>query len=182
MTIFKALLTFGLLLTSTLSIQADDYALLDTYPLLNDMNMVRKEQQLLQSISQLMCEQKHYNRSRLIEQKKLFTAILNGLSKGDSNLGLHGTELPYLKHKINTIALVWFQEKTIIDSAFNNKMYEKDALATIDRVSKNLEVLNTLYKQSYARYKKNSIMKSVVQSYMKTTLQVKPKYAMNTIR
>jgi len=181
MKLFKTILTFGMLLTSTLTVQANDYALLDTYPLLNDMKMVQKEQQLLNNMRELIVDHNHNNKSKLREQKRLFTAIITGLSQGDATLGLHGTELPYLKNQINTIALIWSQEKVVMSSAHTNKMYEENAVATINNLSKHLKMLNGLYKQSYTRYKKNSVMKSLVRSYMQDSRQSEPRYAMNHI-
>ena len=177
----KILLAFGLLLTSTISANANDYALLDTYPLLNDMKMAKKEQLLLNNMRSLINDRKNNNKTQLAEQKKVFTAIIKGLSEGNSKLGLHGTELVFLKNKINTIQLLWSQEKGILDSAINNKMYKKDAYSTLKKLSSHLTVLNERYKQSYTRYKKNSMMKSLVSSYMKRNDRIlaEPMYAMN---
>ncbi len=182
MKILKALLTFGLLLSATISANANDYALIKTYPLLNDMKMVKKEQILLDTMHSLITDRKNNNKAKLVQQKKIFTRIITGLSKGDSSLKLHGTELVVLKNKINTIQLFWSQEKSILDSAINNKMYTNDAYATIEQLSSHLTVLNKLYKQSYARYKQNSVMKSLVSSYMKRSSKNEPMYAMNIVK
>jgi len=180
----KILLAFGLLLTSSISANENDYALVDTYPLLNDMKMAKKEQLLLNNMRSLITDRKNNNKAQLAEQKEVFTAIITGLSEGNSKLGLHGTELVFLKNKINTIQLLWTQEKSILDSAINNKMYKNDAYATINKLSSHLTVLNKLYKQSYTRYKQNSVMKSLVSSYMKRNdrLLSEPMYAMNLVK
>jgi len=180
MKILKTLLTFGLLVTSTISANANDYALLNKYPLLNDMKMAKKEQLLLNNMRSLITDRKNNNKVKLLEQKEIFSAIISGLSKGDTALGLHGTELLFLKNKITTIQLLWSQEKSILDSAINNKMYENDAYSTIDKLTSHLSELNNLYTQSYARYKKNSLMKSLVSSYMQKNnrLPSEPMYAM----
>ncbi|CAA6820845.1 MAG: Unknown protein [uncultured Sulfurovum sp.] len=178
----KKLLAFGLLLTSTITANANDYALLNSYPLLNDMKMVKKEQLLLKNMRTLISDRKNNNKNQLAEQKKAFTTIITGLSEGDIALNLHGTELVFLKNKIKTIQLLWSQEKRILDSAINNKMYVNDAYATIDGLTKHLDVLNKLYKQSYERYKKNSVMKSLVNSYMRKTIPSEPMYAMNIVK
>jgi hypothetical protein len=179
----KTLLAFGLLLTSTISANANDYALLNTYPLLNDMKMVKKEQLLLNSMRSLITDRKNNNKVKLTEQKEIFTSIITGLSEGDSSLGLHGTELVFLKNKISTIQLLWSQEKNILDSAVNNKMYKNDAYETIEKLSSHLVLLNNLYTQSYTRYKQNSVMKSLVSSYMQRNdrLITEPMYAMNIV-
>jgi len=166
MKIFKTLLAFGLLVTATISANANDYALLNNYPLLNDMKMAKKEQRLLNNMHALISDRKHNNKEKLLEQKKIFSAIIAGLEKGDKTLGLHGTELRSLKTKIATIQLLWSQENTILDSAIHNKMYMDDAYVTIEKLSSDLKELNNLYRQSYTRYKKNSVMKSLVSSYM----------------
>ena len=184
MKILKTLLAFGLLLTSTISANANDYALLNTYPLMNDMKMAKKEQLLLNNIRSLITDRKNNNKDKLAEQKKIFTAIIKGLSDGNSKLGLHGTELIFLKNKINTIQLLWSQEKSILDSAINNKMYKNDAYSTLKKLSSHLVDLNKLYKQSYTRYKQNSVMKSLVSSYMKRNdrLITEAMYAMNVVK
>jgi hypothetical protein len=178
----KALLTFGLLLSAPISANANDYALLDTYPLLNDMKMVKKEQLLLDNMRSLITDRRNNNKMQLTQQKETFTTIILGLSQGNDKLGLHGTELVFLKNKINTIQLLWSQEKEILDSAINNKMYKNNAYSTIDKLYSHLTVLNKLYKQSYTRYKQNSVMKSLVSSYMRKSSQHEPVYAMNIIR
>ena len=184
MKILKTLLTFGLLVTSTISVNANDYALIDTYPLLNDMKMAKKEQLLLNNMRSLITDRKSNHKAQLAEQKKIFTAIITGLSEGNRKLGLHGTELVFLKNKINTIQLLWSQEKSILDSAINNKMYKNDAYSTLKKLSSHLRDLNELYKQSYTRYKQNSVMKSVVSAYMKKNdrLVTEPMYAMNVLK
>jgi len=166
MKIFKICLTFGLLVTSTISVNANDYALFSNYPLLNDMKMAKKEQLLLDDMHALISDRKQNNKKRLLEQKKIFSTIISGLLEGDKSLGLHGTELHSLKTKIATIQLLWSHENTILDSALHNKMYVNDAYTTIDKLSSNLKELNELYQQSYTRYKKSNIMKSLVSAYM----------------
>jgi len=172
MKIFKTFLTFGLLVTATISANANDYALLNNYPLLNDMKMAKKEQLLLNNMHALIADRKHNNKEKLLEQKKIFSAIIRGLEKGDKVLGLHGTELRSLKTKIATIQLHWSHENTVLDSAIHNKMYMDDAYATLEKLSSDLKELNHLYRQSYTRYKKNSIMQSLVSSYMQKNEKV----------
>jgi len=174
----KTLLAFGILLTATLSANAGGY------PLLNDMKMAKKEQLLLDNMHSLISDHKNNNKAKLTEQKKMFTAIITGLIKGDNSLKLQGTELVFLKNKISTIQLLWSQEKSILNSALNNKMYENDAYTTITKLSSHLSELNTLYNQSYKRYKQNSVMKSLVSAYMQKNDRriTEPMYAMNVIK
>jgi hypothetical protein len=148
------------------------------------MKMAKKEQLLLNNMRSLITDRKNNNKAQLTEQKKVFTAIITGLSDGNTKLGLHGTELVFLKNKINTIQLLWSQEKSILDSAINNKMYKNNAYLTINKLSSHLTDLNKLYKQSYTRYKQNSVMKSLVSSYMKRNdrLVTEPMYAMNVLK
>jgi len=178
----KSLVVFTLLLTSTISAFANDYALLNSYPLLNDMKMAKKQQDLLNSMKNTITDHKNNNKSKLVQLKSQFTVVINGLAEGDSTLNLHGTDLVILKNKIKTIQLLWAQEKSILDSAVNNKLYEDEAYATIRKISTNLKVLNNLYSKSYARYKQNSIMKSLVRSYMNNNTTTEPRYAFSTIR
>jgi len=171
MKLLKIFLTFGLLATTTISANANDYTITH-YPLLNDMKMAKKEQLLLNNIHALIADRKHNNKKKLLEQKKIFSAIITGLQRGDKVLGLRGTKLNALKTKITTIQLIWSHENTILDSAIHNKMYMNDAYTMLEKLSSNLKELNNLYRQSYARYKKNSIMKSLVSSYMQKNQKV----------
>jgi len=166
MKLFKTFLTVGLLVTSTISANANNY------PLFNDMKMAKKEQLLLNNMHALIADRKQNNKKKLLEQKKIFSAIIRGLKKGDKVLGLQGTELNSLKTKITTIQLIWSQENMVLDSAIHNKMYKEDAYATINKLSLNLKELNNLYRQSYIRYKKHSAIKSLVSSYMQQNQRV----------
>jgi len=172
MNTFKTLLMFGLLGTATISANENDYTRLNNYPLLNDMEMAKKEQLLLNNMHTLITDRKQNNKEKLLVQKKIFSSIIMGLEKGDKTLDLHGTELRSLKTKIATIQLLWSQENTILDSAIHNKMYMDDAYETINKLSSYLKELNNLYIQSYTRYKKSSIMKSLVSSYMQKNEKV----------
>lgn len=178
MKILKSILAFGLLFSATLTANAYDY------PLLNDMKMAKQEQLLLNNMRALIDDRKNNNKSELNQHKKVFTKIITGLLKGDKELKLHGTELVSLQNKIKTIQLLWSQEKGILDSALNSKMYVNDAYETIDRLSTHISSLNKLYKQSYDKYKQNSSMKSLVSSYMKRDNRVitEPMYALNVVK
>jgi len=171
-----------LLLISSINVLANDYALLDTYPLLNDMKMAKKEQILLENMQSLISNHQNNNKNKLIELKNKFKTVINGLSEGNKSLKLQGTKVAILKNKIEAIQLQWSQEHTILDSALNNKMYKEEALETINQLSKKLLGLNALYTQSYTRYKRNSVMKSLVSSYMKSHTHRQNTYALNTIQ
>jgi len=182
MNTIKTLMAFAILLTSTISAQANDYALVGTYPLLNDMKMAKKQEKLLDQMSKTISDHKNNNKNKLTDLKQQFTVVIDGLLEGDHSLHLHGTKLVILKNKIKTIKLLWTQEKTILDSAINNRMYEDEAYATIEKLTKSLNSLNKLYTQSYTRYKQNTVMKSLVKSYMRSATNIEPKYAFNTIK
>ena len=181
MKIIKTFMVFMLLLTSTTALHANDYALVSNYPLLTDMKMAKKQKKVLTQMSKIISNHKN-NKNKLFRLKKEFSMVIDGLLKGDKSLHLHGTKLVVLKNKIKTIKLLWKQEKDILDSAINNKMYENEAYATIRKLKKSIVSLNKLYTQSYSRYKQNSVMKSLVKSYMKNDTSIKPKYALNTIK
>ena len=74
------------------------------------------------------------------------------------------------------------KDGSMLDSALNNKMYEEEALEILNKLSKSLNSLNNLYSQSYARYKRNSVMKSLVSSYMRTQENREARYALNIIQ
>jgi len=178
----KSLVAFALLLITSISANANDYALLSSYPLLNDMKMAKKQQVLLSTMQSTIADHKNNNKNKLAQLKNQFTEVIQGLSEGDQNLNLHGTKLVILKNKIKTIELLWNQEKNILDSAVNNRLYEEEAYSTIKKLSQNLNTLNNLYSKSYARYKQNSIMKSLVKSYMNNNTTTEPRYAFSTVR
>jgi len=171
-----------LLLTSGISAYANDYALLNSYPLLNDMKMAQKEQVLLKDMRSKIISHKSSNKTELANLKKKFSSIILGLSNGDDRLNLKGTKVTILKNQIEAIQLQWSHENRMLDSALNNKMYEDEALETIGKLSKTLNTLNELYSQSYARYKRNSVMKSLVSSYMKTKDNKEARYALNIVK
>jgi len=171
-----------ILLTSTTTAFANDYALLNTYPLLNDMKMAQKELVLLDTMRSTITDHKHNNKSKLEALKNKFSTVIMGLSNGNKQLNLKGTKVAILKNKIEAVQLQWSHENTMLDSALNNKMYEDDALETINKLSKTLNALNDLYSQSYARYKRNSVMKSLVSSYMRTQENREERYALNIIQ
>jgi len=170
-----------LLLTSTTAF-ANDYALLSTYPLLNDMKMAKQEQVLLNTMHSAITDHQHNNKTQLAQLKNKFTAIITGLSNGNKELKLKGTKVAILKNKIEAIQLQWSHESSMLDSALNNKMYEEEALEILNKLSKSLNSLNNLYSQSYARYKRNSVMKSLVSSYMRTQENREARYALNIIQ
>jgi hypothetical protein len=166
MNTLKSLIAFTILLSSN-TVHANDYALTHSYPLLNDMKMVEKEQLVLNDMNIAISNHKTNSKDKLIKLKNEFSTVIDGLSNGNKTFNLHGTKLVVLKNEIKKIQLIWSQEKSILDSALNNKLYEKEAKSTIKKLSKKLIKLNRLYKKSYIRYKKNSTMKSLVKSYMK---------------
>jgi len=178
----KTIMTFTLLLTSTLTLQANDYALVSNYPLLNDMKMAKKQESVLEEMNKTISDHKNNNKTKLLTLKKQFSTVIDGLLNGDTSLHLHGTKLVVLKNEIKTIKLLWSQEKTILDSAVNNRMYEDEAFSTIKKLQQSLISLNKLYSQSYNRYKQNSVMKSLVKSYMKSATNIEPKYAFNIVK
>jgi len=178
MNTFKSLITFTLLISSSVA-YANDYALTHSYPLLNDMKMIEKEQLVLNDMSLTLADHKNNNKEKLIKLKNEFFMVMDGLENGNSSLNLHGTKLVILKNEIKSIQLIWSQEEDILDSALNNKIYEDEAKKTINKLSKKLIELNLLYKNSYIRYKKNSMIKSLVKSYMNSNPENNlPKYAL----
>jgi len=171
-----------ILLISSATLSANDYALLNTYPLLNDMKMAQKEQVLLDTMRSTITDHKNNNKLELTQLKNKFTTIITGLSNGNETLKLKGTKVAILKNKIEAIQLQWSHEHSMLDSALNNKMYEEEALETINKLSSTLNSLNELYAQSYARYKRNSVMKSLVSSYMKAQEDGQERYALNIVQ
>ena len=161
-----------LLLASNITAFANDYALLDTYPLSNEMKTAKKQQSILDNMHTTIIEGKYDSQKELNHLKNNFNTALETLSKG--------TEVTIIKNKIEEIKIQWKQDNHLLDASINNEMYKKEAFTSLTQLSKKLASLNKLYKQSYTRYKQNSIMKSLVSSYMKMQEASKPKYALNT--
>ena len=168
----KLLVAITLLLTSTFKSFANDYAILNTYPLLDEMKSAKKQQNILDKIHTTIIEQKYDSQKQLANLKKQFIANLEFISKG--------TKVTAIKNKIEELKLQWKQNNYLLDSAINNKMYKKEAFDYLTQLSRTLTLINQLYTQSYSRYKRNSIMKSLVNSYIQEFS--KTKYALNTVK
>ncbi len=168
----KLLVAITLLLTSTFKSFANDYAILNTYPLLDEMKSAKKQQNILDKIHTTIIEQKYDSQEQLANLKKQFIANLEFISKG--------TKVTTIKNKIEELKLQWKQNNYLLDSAINNKMYKKEAFDSLAQLSRTLTLINQLYAQSYSRYKRNSIMKSLVNSYIQEFS--KTKYALNTVK
>jgi hypothetical protein len=180
MKVLKSLLILGTLLLTTTA-QANDYALLDTYPLLNDMKMVKKEKQALKSI-RMMITTGNNNHELLKEKTIQVSFLIKGLKQGDNKLGLKGTALKRIRTQIQQIETLWNDNETLFGAALNNGIYKDQAFLAIDELTKQFNKLHEFYEQSYTRYKKNTVMKSLVKSYMRTHIQQEQRYAINTIR
>ena len=170
----KLFVAMALLLTSTITAFANDYALIDTYPLLNEMKTAKNQQAVLDNIHTTILEHKYDSQDQLTHLKSQFNTVLSSLSKG--------TKVTIIKNKIEELKLQWQQDNHFLDSAINSEMYKKEAFKTLRQLSKTLASLNNLYTQSYARYKQNSVMKSLVSSYMRTQEVSEPRYALNTVK
>ena len=181
MTTLKKLIASALLLIATTT-YADDYALMSNYPLLNDMKMAKQETKLIDTMKKTIKGNHTRKKEQLKKQKKEFTAVILGLSNGDSTLKLKGTKLASIKNQIELIQLYWSQKSSLLDSAANNKMFIEEAFTALDQLANKLNVLNKLYGQSYARYKQNSVMKSLVSSYMKAQARAEVRFAYNTVK
>lgn len=180
MKVLKVILVFGTLLYTTLA-QADDYALLESYPLLNDMKMVKQEQQVLQSIKEIL-ETSSQNHAKLKAKNAQVTFLLKGLKEGDSQLGLKGTELKRIRLQIKQIEALWNDKKALFKAAMNSNIYKNQAYTAIEELSEQFTKLHSFYHQSYTRYKKNTVMKSLVKSYMYAHIEKRQRYALNTMK
>ena len=178
----QSMVAFALLLISTTTAFAHDYALMDNYPLLNDMNMAKKEQALVNDMHLAITSQENNSKTTLSHLKSQFTKIILGLSDGDTKLNLKGTKVAVIKNKIASIQLEWAEDNHLLDSAVNNKMYQDEALKALTKLSNSLKSLNQLYRHSYTRYKQNSVMKSLVSSYMRAQARTETRYALNNVK
>ncbi len=170
----KLFVIITLLLTSSITAFANDYALMNTYPLLDEMKSAKKQQTVLKKIYTTIVEHKYNSQEQLTNLKSQFTTILDSITKG--------TKVTIIKNKIEELKVQWEEDNHLLDSAINSEMYQKEALHTLSKLSDKLNLINKLYAQSYARYKQNSIMKSLVSSYMKRQKISEQRYALNTVK
>jgi len=162
---FTSLIVF-VLLTSTLSF-ATDYALLNTYPLLTDMKTTNKQQIVINDIRDIIYNPNNRD-EEFIKLEHKFHQVITGLADGNKHINLKGTNIKVLRNKIDKIQIIWNQNKKTISLALTNTIHTQKALQALNQLATNMEELTTLYNQSYTRYKKNSLLSSIVRNHIYT--------------
>ncbi|MBU1668619.1 hypothetical protein KKC13_09355 [bacterium] len=163
----KSLLLLVGLISTSITTYADDYALINSYPLFTDMKTVSKQQTTLEHMSNIvMQENKDQETFQKLEAQ--FEQTIEGLAHGDKARELKGTNISELRRKLSRIQIFWKKEKTTVHNALTNNRDSEQALASLHKLSIKIEQLNTLYKKSYTRYKQRSILGSIVKRHMNT--------------
>lgn len=176
----KSLLLIVGLLISSITAHADDYALINSYPLFNDMKTVAQQQTTIERMSNIIKEKDQKSFKKLEEQ---FEHVLTGLTHGDKTRKLKGTNISELRQKLSHIQRYWNQEKVTLHRALSNNTEKEQALASLYNLSTKIDQLDTLYKKSYTRYKQTSILGSIVKRYMHTKNASKQQMlVLNTIK
>ncbi|KIM08315.1 MAG: hypothetical protein KU29_04280 [Sulfurovum sp. FS06-10] len=158
------LLVFMLLLISSITAYAEDYALINHYPLLNDMKVANKQQLIIDHIEEIL-NQSNKDRDTFNTLEKEFNQALIGLIEGDEKMKLKGTKIATLRGQLNSIKTLWNQEKITLINALNSDKRQEKALETLHKLSTKLETLNECYKKSYKQYKLNSTFSSIVKQH-----------------
>lgn len=162
---FKSLLIIIGLLSSTIVTQAEDYALINTYPLFNDMKTLSKQHKTLINIQHTI-KDKNHKEYKVLTTK--FSKVLTGLEKGNNKLRLKGTKIPELRIKLATIQKLWKNNQTTFNESLYNTQNTEKAFKQLNTLTIYIEELQNLYQKSYDRYKQHSIIGSIVKHHMQT--------------
>jgi len=163
----KLLLLLIVLLSTSITANAEDYALITKYPLFDDMNTINKQQSTIEHMNNIIIQKnKDFKTFQKLETQ--FEQTIRGLAHGDKTRKLKGTNIAELRRKLSHIQSFWNQNKTTVKNALTDIRYQEQALASLYKLSIKVEQLNTLYKKSYIRYKQRSILSSIVKRYMHT--------------
>jgi len=137
--------------------------------LANDMNLAGKQRMLLEKMATLllMINNKidvQKNKKEFIKTQKLFSRTLKGLSTGDKELGLRGTNLPMITNQIESIDKLWKKEEKKLQNALEGKE-TTNAIKALDNMLDESDNLVKLYTASLKRYKQRKEINSLVKVY-----------------
>ncbi len=152
------------------------YAMQDkksNFLLANDMNFAGKQRMLLQKMAKSILLVNNNidiekNKKEFIESQKLFTKILNGLSNGDKELKIKGTNLPTITKQLEIIKKSWNSNQTELQTALTTKNTKK-VINDLDKLIDKSDKLVKLYTASLNRKKQRDEFTSLIKIH--TTLE-----------
>ena len=151
--------------TSTLFASSDDYALTDSYKLLNDMNLAKKQQELVVNMSQAL-ESDIIDMEALKQSQNRFGTVLAGLSSGDDSMKLKGTTMPNLRAKLSEVQTLWKKELVSLGSVESNDNSRDKAIDGLNNIMIKMSQAVSLYNKSYSRFKQKSKISSIVNRHI----------------
>ncbi len=155
-------LTLG---TTSLLATSNDYAITNNYKLLNDMNLAKKQQELIINMSQALELDKIDIKTLKISEDR-FSEVLIGLTNGDNSMNLKGTEIPVIKAKLNEVQKLWNKEVEILNSIESKNKYREEAVEGLNSIMNKMSQAVALYNKSYNRFKQKSKLSSLVAHHM----------------
>ena len=161
---FKGYIVAAILLGSTGTIVADDYALTERYSLRYDMKVAQKQQSLVVQMQELF-------NSQLVESSDLnhlemqFNRQLSGLIDGDDTLRLKGTKLSAIRNELEQVKAVWKETKAAMKQALESSEYRKQAQQYLNLLLQSVGSAVMAYDKSYQRYKQRSQLSAIVNNH-----------------
>ena len=151
--------------TTTLFATSNDYAITDNYKLLNDMNLAKKQQELILNMSQAL-EANRVDTFTLKISKKKFSQVLLGLTNGDNSIDLKGTNIPIIKAKLNEVQKLWNRELTVLNSVESDNSSKEIAIDGLNNIMIKMSQAVALYNKSYSKFRQKSKLSSLVAHHM----------------
>jgi len=161
---FRGCIVAAILLGSTGTIVADDYALTERYFLHYDMKAAQKQQNLVVQMQELF-NSPSIDSSDLNHLEMQFSRQLAGLIDGDDALRLKGTKLSAIRNELEQVKAVWKETKTAMKQALESSEYRKEAQQYLSRLLQSVGNAVMAYDKSYQRYKQRSQLLAIVNSY-----------------
>ena len=159
------IVTFILLLSTSLFAISDDYALTKEYKLLNDVKLANKQEDYISNMHRILKlninDQENFDTS-----KNRFTKILNGLNNGDKMLNLKGTNIKIIRVELNIIQKLWNAEQINLEGALSSSASKLKAIKGLKSIKFHMKKAIALYNISYKRYKQHSKISSIVNRHM----------------
>ena len=158
-----ATMTLVLGTTSLLAI-SNDYAITDNYKLLNDMNLAKKQQELILNMSQAL-ESDKIDMTTLKISKEKFSEVLLGLANGNDSIDLKGTNIPTIKSKLGEVQTLWNRELAVLNS-ITSKNNKESAIDGLNSIMIKMSQAVALYNKSYSKFRQKSKLSSLVAHHM----------------
>jgi hypothetical protein len=154
--------TLALILgTSTLFASSNDYALTDNYRLLNDMNLAKKQQEIIVDMSKVL-DSESVDINALKSSQERFGEVLSGLSNGSDIMKLNGATIPNLKTKLNEVQSLWRTELITLNGVASDVDKKEKAIDGLNSIMIKMSEAVSLYNKSYSRFKQKSKLSSIV--------------------